>query len=285
MKSDKKYSHIEGKRIYTHPLAYPIALFVFILCCEAGMILTNLSTQTISTRSLIGILLPLCMIILLFIFDRLWGHKLLCILGEERLHFFRAELTKNYNDSPRKTTMPHCSGSLPYSAITDMKSAIRWGHSRYSNSTNNKLVLIADAFEISLIEADRSLRKKIRKKQTACPPLHTSVDTSLILDLDQPIHSGLWAEIWQAYETGAFEKLLDEYTEISGMEWTFEENSVDMLDMTFVRNGYEIYFNIDKESLYMDAMDAGVDTTIALTDIKTLDNLFAQIQAFVRENS
>ena len=142
MKSNKKYSHIEGKRVYTHPLAYPIALFVFILCCEAGMILTNLSAQTISTRSLIGILLPLCMIILLLIFDRLWGHKLLCILGEERLHFFRAELTKNYNDSPRKTTILHCSGSIPYSAITDMKNAIRWERSRYSGSTNNKLVLM-----------------------------------------------------------------------------------------------------------------------------------------------
>lgn len=68
-------------------------------------------------------------------------------------------------------------------------------------------------------------------------------------------------------------------------EWTFEENSVDMLDMTLVRNGYEICFNIDEDSLYMDAMDAGVDTTIALTDIKMLDNLFAQIQDFARENS
>jgi hypothetical protein len=166
-----------------------------------------------------------------------------------------------------------------------MKNAIRWERSRYSGSTNNKLVIIGDTFEIALIAADRSLLRKIRKKQAACPPLHTSVGTSLTLDLDQHARSGLWAEIWQAYETGAFEKLLDEYTEISGMEWTFEENSVDMLDMTFVRNGYEIYFNIDKESLYMDAMDAGVDTTTALAEIGTLDNLFAQIQNFVRENT
>ena len=285
MKSDKNHSHIEGKRVYTHPLAYPIALFVFILCCEIAMILTNLSAQKISTRSLIGILLPLCMFILLLIFDRLWGHKLLCILGTERLHFFRAELTKNYEDSPRKTTMLHCSGSLPYSAIMDMKNAIRWEHSRYSGSTNNKLVIIGDAFEIALIEADRGLLRKIRKKQAACPPLHTSIGTSLTLDLDQPARSGLWAEIWQAYEAGVFEELLDEYTEISEMAWTFEENSVDMLDMTLVRNGYEIYFNIDEESLYMDAIDAGVDTTVALTEIKSLDNLYAHIQTFARENT
>ena len=103
--------------------------------------------------------------------------------------------------------------------------------------------------------------------------------------MHQPARSGLWAEIWQAYENGAFEEQLDEYTEISGMEWTFEENSVDMLDMTLVRNGYEICFNIDEDSLYMDAMDTGANTTTALAEIGTLDNLFAQIQNFVRENT
>ena len=30
MKSDKKYSHIEGKRIYTHPLAYVASLLAFL---------------------------------------------------------------------------------------------------------------------------------------------------------------------------------------------------------------------------------------------------------------
>ncbi|MBQ7939287.1 MAG: hypothetical protein IJ281_02805 [Clostridia bacterium] len=284
MKSDNKYSHIEGKRIYTHPLAYVASLLAFLSLGAVASALIDHPTKEVIGRSLDVVLLTAGVVLLLLLCERIWLRKLLCILGEDRLYFFRAAFTKYYENSPRKTTMLHCSGSLPYFAIADMKNAIRWERSRYSGSTNNKLVIIGDTFEIALIAADRSLPRKIRKKQAACPPLHTSVGTSLTLDLDQPARSGLWAEIWQAYETGAFEKLFDEYTEIS-LEWTFEENSVDMLDIILVRNGYEIYFDIDEESFHMDAIDTGVDTTIALADIKTLDNLYAQIQNFVRENT
>jgi hypothetical protein len=125
--------------------------------------------------------------------------------------------------------------------------------------------------------------KKIRQKQSESSPSHTA-SAPLDLEIHQPDRSGLWAEIWQAYETGAFEKLLDECTEIS-IEWTREGDEVDMLDITVKKNEHEIYLDIDEDSLYMDAIDTGVDTTTALAEIGTLDNLFAQIQNFVRENT
>ena len=283
MKSDKKYSHIEGKRIYTHPLAYVASLLAFLSLGAVASALIDHPTKEVIGRSLDVVLLTAGVILLLLLCERIWLRKLLCILGGDRLYFFRAEITKYYENSPRKTTILHCSGSIPYSAIADMKPAVGWERSFSRHSTNAKLVIIGDRFEITLTGATRGLLKKIRQKQSESSPLRPAA-ASLELEMHQPARSGLWAEIWQAYETGAFEKLLDECTEIS-IEWTREGDEVDMLDITVKKNEHEIYLDIDEDSLYMDAIDTGVDTTTALADIKTLDNLYAQIQNFVRENT
>ena len=192
MKSDKKYSHIEGKRIYTHPLAYVASLLAFLSLGAVVSALIDHPTKEVIGRSLDVVLLTAGVILLLLLCERIWLRKLLCILGEDRLYFFRAEITKYYENSPRKTTILHCSGSIPYSAIADMKPAVGWERSFSRHSTNIKLVLVGNFFEITMSGAARGLMKKIRQKQSESSPSHAA-SASLDLEIHQPARSGLWA--------------------------------------------------------------------------------------------
>lgn len=105
-----------------------------------------------------------------------------------------------------------------------------------------------------------------------------------------PTYTGLLQEIWAAYETGAMKERLSASVEVLFLDSKHHNEGVDgLVDGVLARNGQEIAFGLDEQSLSL-FVSCGTNSknseqTIPLSEIYDLEDLYSRIIAYVYHNS
>lgn len=269
---------IKGKKIrlreFYMSLIYPMILLYFPI---SGVIM-QLSWDTMR----ILLIMLFCFLPVTLLLPLLLWKKVLCILADDRLYFFKAEVIELYSNSIRKKRT-YCDGSVCYSEIRNFEYIAPVRSSIFSKPTQpSQVVFYGAEFQLTIQRASKGLIKKVKAKQGRALELREIQDALITINHIKPTRSGLWNEIWCSYENSAFEELFDSETDI----FTLENDDVhDSIKMTVSRNGHDISFHIDEETLFMYSYDNDIDKTVSLGDIADLESFFALMQNFVFQNS
>ncbi len=95
--------------------------------------------------------------------------------------------------------------------------------------------------------------------------------------------TGLFREIWERYEMHRFAGWFDEQTTVD-----YLADQCNAIDLTVFRNGCEVSFNFDEESIYMTANEGtgqNVSKTVPMTDLADLSAVKELVRTFIAENT
>ncbi len=194
----------------------------------------------------------------------------ICILAKDDLYFFDSEIMEFDTANSKKAKHSCTNGCVAYHEITDMQyiPSIR-------KLRSSRLILKGSGFEVTVYDVGRWLVSNIKMKQKM------PHDRKNILPSESSTpraRDGIWNEIWEANESGRIESIFDEHTEVLRI---ISDESCDMLDIVVCRNGIEICFNIDKDTVYMYVPSADIDQTFSLNDFDHVENVCEQLRELV----
>lgn len=111
-----------------------------------------------------------------------------------------------------------------------------------------------------------------RKRKEEDPQSKKTVKTEIV-----PQREGLFAEVWDLFKSTSNPAFFDEGITLA--ECLFREED-GMIDIFVIRNGQDICFNLDNETILM-SDDDGEDKTVELTEFADLEDLRVRMNHFV----
>jgi len=206
--------------------------------------------------------------------------KIFFVITEDTLYFFRAEAELRKDPDSRKKTHYQGSGRVPLSEIRSMKVTYLYPH---STRRTPRLVLEGEGFTITAAGEGRYVMWRIRKAQaklagmdpTAIPPAAPATDT--VTAEETYVREGLFGEVWTLLESDSAPDFFEEGITIT--ECLFREED-GMIDLFVTRNGQDICFNLDNETILM-SDDDGEDETMELAEFADLEELKTRMNHFI----
>lgn len=212
---------------------------------------------------------------LLAILNKFCIGEIICILAEDRLYYFDA-LVENREKKERTN------GYIYYSNIKNIELAP--GELKLLFFKLSVIVVHSDGFKLTIGgNRKRSLIRQIKKKQKEMSG--NVIATDYVEFTPEPVRIGLFKELWDDYEQG---KMRAEFERICQVVMLTDKYNINTIDISVIKNGCDMQFNVDEESIYMYAngeTDFECDKTVMLTDIYNVENFYNIISEFIEENS
>lgn len=275
--SDKKAlnkRNIKGKRIrpqdFNRSITLLVVMIIFTLICDALILPLDFML------ALLCIDLVIILITIAAIFSL---RKPLCILSKDRLYFFKqGEAVVYASVSNNRQKVLNCDGWILYSDIQKLE----YNFYGIFSKVECCVVIYGADFKLTIDNVGKSFIRQVEEMRELSS-LNREFEAVPRFTADTKTErSGLWKEIWEAFESGILEGAFDSDTNVTRLE---SNETVDTIDITLYRNHHEICFNIDNSSIYMYSPDNDESLTIYLNNILDIDNLFILMKDFINKNS
>lgn len=206
-------------------------------------------------------------LIVLSILNQFCIGRVLCVLMEDRLAFFNAYTIVDKRHS-------YSTGYLLYSAIQEIQ------YLRRDLKNSSCMVISGKDFQIIIRGAGRRLARELEKVRYTLAKSSAEDSLFLCVDENEGVRTGLFKEIWEAYDNGSLLKIFDEKTEIDHADSDGKE-----ISMIMERNGNIIDFTIDEKSIYLISDNNDRDETRSFQPDTTLQDVCDWMTQFLIENT
>ena len=220
--------------------------------------------------------IPLFLVIVLplTIFSLFHNSSPICIFAKDHLYFFNSEILEFDATNSKKVKRSFTNGYVAYHEITNMEYI-----PPKRKILSSRLILKGNCFEITICDVGKWVMRNIKIRQNTRCNIKNTTTSDIAM---HTVREGIWNELWESNQSGKIEKIFDEHTEVMQI---VSDESCDTLDIIVCRNGIEICFNIDKDTIFMYLPSADVETTFSLNDFDDVKNIFAKLRELVVQNS
>ncbi len=205
--------------------------------------------------------------------------KIFFVITEDTLYFFHAEAEIYKTSGSSKKIHYRGSGSVPLSEILSMKVT----YLRQTKHRTPRLVLEGETFTVMAAGEGRYAMWTIRQAQAKLPDADSSnAYSDPVIPSTPPFsvasdRNGLFGEVWNLFTSDQAADFFDEGITLAECLFCEEDG---MIDIFVTRNGQDICFNLDNETILM-SDDDGEDETVELTEFVDLDALKARMNHFI----
>ncbi|MBQ8849567.1 MAG: hypothetical protein IJ011_04470 [Clostridia bacterium] len=269
---------IRGKRIRERTAPpYFILFFPILLAFPICSIAVGFFWEVLWILLLMFLPVFLLLVLVTVIYFR--NRRVICIISEDKLYFLRMTLAEAVGSTGKKRQSV-CDGSVDLDDIKNMKhipAVRRWLGKRTVTVAPEYVILQGIDFQITVRGGGKALIRKIESLRKA--PVD-SAELCAIPDFDSMefYRSGVWKAIWESFEKNGGEGIFDEQTRITDF---YNDGADDLITVSAVRNGREFIFDIDSECLNMYVADDDRESSVQLSSISGVKELYARMSDFV----
>ena len=201
--------------------------------------------------------------------------KVCCILTQDRVYFFAAYAEIGRANSRCRKVSLCCNGSMLYADILDMHQKIE--------GRRSAVAFFGENFTVEVSDSGRWLmwRVKAMRNRTLIFP-GSEASPSPEPERAVWVRKGIWGDIWNACESGAFERQFEDMGELVQLNMCDE---TDTIDIGFNIDGNEIFYNMEDIGVYMYAVKNDASQTLALSQISDADSLWLRMREFAMKNT
>ena len=276
VKKEKKlnYKDIRGKRIRYPSLR--LAFVPYLLLLLPFLISAFWVRDWKTIKIMLLTFLPVLLIVVLMTVLLAVCGKIVCVLTKDKLYFFNQPLIE-INRSTGKKKTSSCNGSVEYKDIRFMEyiSAVyKWRGTRKNILYPQHVILKGEDYQLTLLYANKYLLSKLNRL------VSLPKETCDIPDFDDREHerSGLFESVWNSLEQKLAEQIFDDQTKIDYFSKSEPDN---LITLIVSKNGAEITFYIDEEELSMFLENPKMQSSVLLSDVSSVEEIYSQMKGFV----